>query len=167
MVFVMTHDLPVCTLMFVAIAHGAADEIVTPKFHYDFAIGDNVCFREYDECSNRFTRATPVMARILHVSSHYADLSRIPWGNYLVSFAPLKAAASVPVAPKNRDLGTFGQYIPRAVSGEIIRPSKKSEAENFDRRESWTVIGYRDSWTSLDFQPLSSPHRFGFLRVGN
>ena len=96
----MTHDLPVCTLMFAAIAHGAADEIVTRKFHYDFAIGDKICLREYDEIANTYTRAEPVTVRIVRVSSHYSDLSRIPAGHYLVSFVPLKPAASVPVAPK-------------------------------------------------------------------
>lgn len=88
-------------MMFVAISHGAASEIVTARTHYDFAIGDLVCFREFDECSNRFTREEPVMARIVHVSNHYADLSRIP----TVACSRLsrrKPAARVPVAPKIR-----------------------------------------------------------------
>ena len=112
--------------MFVAIKHGTVNEIVTPKFHYDFALGDLVCFREFDECSNHFTSATPVMARILHVSSHYADLSRIPSGHYLVSFVPLKPAASVPVAPK---IGTSRLSVKTFGARYRVRSSARAKAK--------------------------------------
>jgi hypothetical protein len=71
--------IPICTLMHVAIARGTVDEIITPKFDCDYAVNDLICFREFDECSNRFTRATPVMARIVGVRGH----------GFVISFALL------------------------------------------------------------------------------
>jgi len=90
-----THDLPISPLMFSAIRTGAWNEIVAPRGGEDYQIGGILCFREWSE--NHYTDSPPIVYRITSVATHYADMTRIPHGFFLVAFEPIPPVHNAPV----------------------------------------------------------------------
>ena len=99
------HDVVLDALMFSCVKAGAWYELVVPRQRQDYVFGDYICYREFE--NGRYSSAEPLTFRITSVSTHYADLTRIPPGFFLIAFEPIPPVVNPPVQqfvpiPKDR-----------------------------------------------------------------